>query len=1027
MTLSFASLRAKAASLAGCVALLASFSPAQKPEVRILTPVSNSVRTTLTGTRPPMVQSAADAGRVPGTTAFQSVTISFSPTAAQKAALDALIEAQQNPASPQYHQWLTPEQFGAQFGAADADIAQVQSWLEQQGFTVNEVSRNRSQISFSGSVAQVEAAFGIEMHYYNVNGEKHLAPSTDVSIPASFAGAVSNVGNLSDFKPRAHFRPRKNFTAGNGEGFFMTPGDVSVIYDINPAYSAGYTGAGQSIVVIGQSNVVASDITTFQTLVGAPVRTPTGVGTPIPNTGTSAIVSGDEAESDLDLEYTSSIAKNATIYFAYTGNAANTGGAFYALEYVVANKTAPIVSSSYGNCEVYLGTANLSSLDFYMQEAATQGQTVISAAGDDGSTDCYGNTGVTVAQQVTPTVDYPASSQYVTGVGGTEFPAADVAAGSSYWTPETLGTDIIVTAKSYIPEMVWNDDEAYLGTSIALSLSSGGGGVSIYSPRPSWQTGVAGIPAGSFRLVPDVALDASNFNAPYLVCSSDSGSFGYVSCQNGFRDSSGRYYDAAGGTSFAAPIFAGMLAIINQKVGGLYQGVINKTLYSLASNSTTYASAFHDITSGNNECTLNTVYATSYNSNGTAATTGPACTSTAAASFAAATGYDQASGLGSIDLFNLLTAWPNAVQLTGSSTTVSAVTLTPASGAVDTITFKVASASTSVTTVPTGTINLSVDNTPVQSLTLVNGAATYAYTSTVLGAHVITGVYTGDTNFSTSTGTVTVTVATSTLKATTTSLSPAPTGTVTVTLDGATVGTLNLTAGSTTSTTTYTLPATTALGSHIVTAQYSGDSVYQASQTPLPSLTISVASPGSFTLSASGLAITDGSTSNEGVSVTPASGFSGAVNVSLSTTSNIVNACYTTGTGTVSGVTVIPVTIYTNASNCPSGALALVKTGARASNDAPAQPGRQLPVGVAMAGLLAMGFAGRRSRKLRGLIAVALLAAAGFGLSGCGSSDTTGAGISTSAAKGSYAVTVSATDVATGTKTATTTFTLTIQ
>ena len=623
-----------------------------------------------------------------------------------------------------------------------------------------------------------------------------------------------------------------------------------------------------------------------------------------------------------------------------SGNSTNSGGAFSALIYAIQNKIAPIISSSYGDCEVDLGS-QYQAYDAYMQQASVQGQTVISAAGDNGSTDCHANTNVTTAVQDAVAVDWPASSQYVTAMGGTEYTAAAVAAANSTYFTAANGTDVLVSAKSYIPEQVWNDDFAPSGTS-AGGLSSGGGGVSVYSAHPIWQTGVPGITAGMLRMVPDISLASSPNNAGYLYCSSDTSTNVTGSCSTGFRDSTNTNLTLAGGTSFAAPIFAGMLAIINQKtnVPSQGQGNINPILYKLAANPTTYASAFHDITTGSNACTAGV----------TLCGTGSETTL-----YSAGVGYDQATGLGSIDLYNLLQAWPAYVAPT-STTTVTAATLTPQFGANDLVTFKVASTSSSLTATPTGTITLTVGTAAPQTLTLSGGVATYTFNATTVGVTTLTAVYSGDSTYTTSTGAINLTVA----------------------------------------------------------------------------------APGSFTVSAPSTTVTDGSSTSTVVTLTPTGGFTGGVYLGLTTAATISNACYTLNNATITGTSAVTATatIYTDSSTCPSGAYALLRTGGTKHAEAtPAPPpGRSLPVGLAMAGLFAVGFVGRKSRKLRGMIAVALLAVAGFAMSGCSSSSnsggaggTSGNPSSTLAPKGTNTVTVTATDAATGSKTVTSTFTLTIQ
>jgi subtilase family serine protease len=719
---------------------------AQQPEARITAAINSLERTTLPGSHSPQARAENEAGRVPSGTRLEGISIVFSRTAAQETDLQALIASQQDPTSPMYQHWVTPEEFGARFGVADADIAAVATWLEQLGFTVDGVSRSRNQITFSGTVQQAEQAFGTELHYYNLSGEQHFAPHADLTLPTSLAPVVQAVTNLSTFRPRSHVKQKGpqptteyHFTSGQSGNHYLTPKDLATIYDINAAYSAGLNGSGQSIAVLGQSPIAMTDIEHFQTASTVFAAPKDPILKLVPSTGTSTTpVTGDESESDLDLEYASTVAPGATIYFVYTGGNANTS-VWDSMQYAITQNLAPVISMSYGLCEPMLGQASYNSLNnTFLAQASTQGQTVIAAAGDGGSADCSGTKGATTAQQQALSVDFPASSQYVTGIGGTEFPANDVAAGNTtYWTSNGAN-DVISSARSYIPEQVWNDTAT--GT-----VSAGGGGVSAYTSKPGWQSGVGGIASGTFRFVPDISLSASPNNAGYLYCSGDTSTKVTGSCANGLRDSSNTYLTVAGGTSFGAPIFAGMMAIVNQKMNAA-QGLANTKLYALASNATTYASAFHDITSGNNNCSA------------AGATVCPT-TSGAYSNYSAGTGYDQATGLGSIDFNNLLTAWSGSTSLVASNTTVTPATTTPASGANDTITITVASASASSTTTPTGTLSVSVDGVVVNaSLPLSSGSATYAFSSATAGSHTITATYSGDATYNFSNGSTTVTV-----------------------------------------------------------------------------------------------------------------------------------------------------------------------------------------------------------------------------------------------------------------------------
>ncbi|HEY1809315.1 MAG TPA: protease pro-enzyme activation domain-containing protein [Acidobacteriaceae bacterium] len=721
---------------------------AQQP--RIADAINPNALATLRGSVNPRLAHASNLGPLDPATPMNGVTLYFQPSAAQKAELDALVQAQQTPGSPVYHAWITPAEYGARFGLGDADLAQVEAWLNSQGFNVDSVPASRNSISVSGTAAQVEAAFGTQLNRYRFDGETHFANATDLQIPAALSGILQAVGNLNDFRPRPqiHVPVQPQFTAGSTpHAHYMTPGDVATIYDINSAYNSGYTGSGQTIVVVGQSEIVNTDIEAFQKAAGLTVKDPNRIQ--VPSSGTAAVASGDEAESDLDVEYAGAIAPGATIDFVYTGNS-TTMNVYNSLQYAVQNRLGSVISMSYGTCETELGTSNFSSLESVLEEGASQGQSILAASGDAGSTACYdlggtgGSSSLTTAQQEALAVNYPASSVYATGIGGTEFPSADVGTSSSQYWQSSSGSDIVSSALSYIPEQVWNDDSNQYGAQYALS--SGGGGASAFAARPSWQTGVPGIASGSHRLVPDVSLDASADNAGYLYCTSDATSWSggqKASCNSGFRDSSTKDLTIGGGTSFATPIFAGLLAIVNQRENASGLGLVNPTLYTLAANPSTYASAFHDITSGSNKCTAGTSY----------------CSTAGAGSYAATTGYDEASGLGSVDFNNLLNAWPagSGSTLDGTTTSVTPATTTPASGAKDVITITVASRV--IATAPTGTVTITVDGTvQTPTLTLSAGTATYTFSSTTAGSHVVLASYSGDATFAASSGSVALSI-----------------------------------------------------------------------------------------------------------------------------------------------------------------------------------------------------------------------------------------------------------------------------
>jgi subtilase family serine protease len=729
---------------------------AQQVTGRIAAEIDNSVRVTIAGTHPPMVRRAKDMGSVAPDMQLHGISIVFNRSAAQESALQVLIRAQQTPGSPLYHQWLTPDQFAARFGMTDSDLAKVESWLGQQGFSIDGVSRSHDRIRFSGTAGQVAAAFGTELHHYNLNGERHFAPAADLSIPAALAGVVVDVSNLSTLRPKPRFRkPQGNFTSSQTGHTFLTPADVATIYDVNPAYSAGYTGKGQSIAVVGQSSVNVADVENFQNALGQTVKDPTLVF--VPGSGNVAESQGDELESDLDLEYTTGIAPGASIYFVYVGDNQN-DSVWDSIQYAIDNDIAPIISDSYGLCEPALSPGQYASVNSVLARGAAQGQSIITPAGDTGSPDCEGVSGMTTTQQEQLAVDFPASSQYVTAMGGSEFPNSVVcdSAGctppAQYWQPAN-GADVISSALASgvpFPEQVWNDNAPPSGSNSAF-LSSGGGGISSLTPRPIWQK-QASLPPGTSsnlstittRMVPDISLSGSPNNAGYLLCSSDPSTGVTGSCSHGFRDVNTVNLTVRGGTSFDAPIFAGLVALINEKekpvtAGNVGQGVVSPILYQIAS--TKYAADFHDIISGNNNCSA-------------AGTTVCPGSGGSASSYSAGTGYDLASGLGSIDFNKLLADWPAGSPLTESMTSLSAATNAPAVGANDTITITVAASSGT----PTGKVALLVDGTaPVSPLTLDgSGVANYTFVSSTSGSHVITATYSGDTKFAPSTSTLVV-------------------------------------------------------------------------------------------------------------------------------------------------------------------------------------------------------------------------------------------------------------------------------
>lgn len=908
---------------------------AQGPKPRLVAAISNSSRVQLPGTRPAIVTRGLDEGALAAGAPVKGMTLVLHPSDAQQADLDQLLSAQQDPTSPLYHQWLTPEQFGARFGVADADLAKIEDWLQGQGFTVDGISRSRTRITFDGTAGQVATAFGTTLHHYAEQGRVHLAPAGDLSVPAAMAPLVTTVLHVSDLHAHAQKKLRPAgvvpaYTSSQTGNHFLVPADVATMYDMKTTYSAGFNGAGQSIAILAQSYIDTAPVTAFQSALSLPSNLPTQVL--VPNTGVAGINpmgDGDEGESQLDVEYTTGMAPGAKVFLVYTGDNPNSTGVFDSATYAVDNNLAPIISGSYGLCEGDLVGSNgtqSSAVAAYSQlaaQAAAQGQTMIFSSGDDGSTTCYSNTGDTTAVRQSLNADFPASIPYVTALGGTQMQAGTLpvtTASTQYWQGAT-GSDAISSLLSYVPETVWNEDTTQ---STSTQLAASGGGVSILYPRPTWQAGVPGIPSGTTRLVPDVSLQASEGSPGYLYCTSDQSDLDTqgltATCTNGLRSPTGTFA-LAGGTSFSAPIFAGMLAVLNQVKNATGQGNINPTLYALASNATTYASVFHDITTGTNACTGGVTY----------------CSTAGASQYAATAGYDMATGLGSFDFARLVAAWPAASSGTGaqvaSTVSLSAATLTPASGATDVITITVSAGAGHA--VPTGTVTVYVDGSATGTpVTLSNGVATYTYPGTTTGAsHVLLAKYSGDAATLPSQGAIALTLAGSTAATGTFALSVPG---ISLGYNGLAQGTISITpsagyAGTVALTLTYTSGTSTATLCYLTTSSKTGAS---------------------------------------NITVAPQALQNG-----------VATGVLQLGEGTQCGVSATKAMLQGGTKQA-----LLHRPLHRGEMGRPAD--RRWPEGVAFAGLLFVGLSlRRRSRKLPALCAVVLLTGIGFGLSGCGGSN----------------------------------------
>ena len=656
---------------------------------RIQGPVDSARSIPLQGSVHPKTRRASDRGALEPAARIHGMRLVLAPSDMQSADLERFLEQQRDPSSPDYRNWLTPEQYGERFGLSENDLAIVSSWLQSGGFAIEQVARARNWITFNGTVEQIDRAFHTELHHLeideNTGKATHFANTTEARIPTSLAGIVADIRGLDDFRPKpqsARLISHPEFNASNG-AHFLSPGDLAAIYDIQALYTAGFDGTGQKVAIIGQTDVSLTDLRAFRAQFNLPANDPQMVlfGA---DPGTS---SADQIEANLDLEWSGAVARNASIVYVYSQNV------FESLQYAIDQNLAPVVSMSYGGCEMQ-GSTTLRTL---AQQANAQGITWMNASGDSGAAGCDTSGAPVAIQGLSAT--FPADIPEVTAVGGTEFSESNAASGS-YWSPQNSSS--LESALSYIPERAWND------TPLGSGLAAGGGAPSLVYAKPWWQAG-PGVPNDQARDVPDVSLAASGQHDGYVL---------YVRGQ----------LMAVGGTSAASPSFAGIVSILNQYLAakgfiskpGL--GNINPNLYSLAQNTT---GLFHDIVSGDNivPCAAGT----------------KGCVN-GSLGYAAGPGYDLATGLGSVDAFNIVTKWAGVPLAVGTTMTLAA---TPSAIAVSasvqlTATLTVVSGGN----VPAGSVTFAAGNITLGTAALTGSAHTATATLTVKGINLVSGVNT---------------------------------------------------------------------------------------------------------------------------------------------------------------------------------------------------------------------------------------------------------------------------------------------
>jgi len=692
----------------------------------ITQPVDESQLTVLKGNTHPLARSEYDLGAAPATMPLERMLLVLKRSPEQEFALTKLLDHQQDKGSPSYHNWLTPEEFGKTFGPTDYDMQVIVGWLQSHGFQVG-TTKGRTVLEFSGSASQVQEAFHTTIHAYLVNGVQHWANANDPSIPTALTPAVAGIDSLNNFGRRPmniivgtatrekatgritlHAKPEFTFGPGgthpcnaqDNNCYFVGPYDFATIYSVTPQWTAGINGAGQHIGIIQETNISTTDPQQFRTLFGLPSSSNPNIVLNGPDPGIVAPGSSLESEADLDVEWSNAVATGATIDLIVSAPTDTTDGTDLSALYAVENNSDDITSESFGECEAFLEGGNA----FYYavwEQAAAQGISAFVAAGDDGAAGCDPFQGSAPEAATNGlAVSGFASTPFNVAVGGTDF--QDVFNPETYWN---LTNDTNqASAKGYIPETTWNSTctngllaQVQGGTSNAeqncnnsrfanlVETLGGSGGASNCSsstvsgdtitcisgyPKPNWQTGT-GTQTDMVRDLPDASLFASakfEGNA-YIFCEAD-----LTGNTTGSCDLNAPYTDfgAGGGTSFGSPEMAGIMALVNQKMGGR-QGNPNYVFYKLAAQ--TPASSCNSTTGPNGACIFNDVTAGTIR---TPCETGSLdCTTNTAGDaygilngYDTTTGFDLATGLGTINVNNLVNSW-GAAKGSASATTLS--------------------------------------------------------------------------------------------------------------------------------------------------------------------------------------------------------------------------------------------------------------------------------------------------------------------------------------------------------------------
>ena len=616
---------------------------------RVIAGIDPAQARVLTSHHPLWATPANDAGQVPPNQDLGNITLVLARSPEREASFQQFLADQQDPASPDFHRWLSPEEVGERFGISEADIASVSGWLQSQGLHINWISPSRMFIKFGGAAGAVGKAFQTELHYYTVNANRRMSVSSVPLIPAALAPAIRAVRGLYSIEetPLHHSNEvltnSPELTAGSGS-HYITPGDFTYIYN------SGCCGDGETIGIVSWSRVSTADLDNFRLRTGTsfsnPIEViPTAFGGVDPGPAYTAppsagIYTGGQGEATLDVTRAGSVAQHAKLLLVAATSAS--GGIEADAEYLVNTSPVPaqIITISFGACESAAGPSGVAFWDALFQQAAAEGISTFVASGDSGASGCDIAFSTPPASPRANSPNYICSSSYATCVGGTEF--NDASNPSNYW--RSTNNSQLESAIGYIPEGGWNEP---LNASSLPQVASSGGGVSSFIATPTWQRGVAGVPVEyAGRYTPDVSFSGACHDG-YFGCFAAGGT-GKASC---VVDTSGSFYFTSScGTSASAPSMAGVAALLNQSIGAP-QGNLNPQLYQLSAG---FPSAFHDATpasSGSSTCDIGTPSMCNNSIPGTAGLGG------GQSGFPVTVGYDEVTGLGSPDIAMLLNNW----------------------------------------------------------------------------------------------------------------------------------------------------------------------------------------------------------------------------------------------------------------------------------------------------------------------------------------------------------------------------------